>query len=107
MSRSSERRRGALRGVTGLLLLPACAVTLAAESDLTLREGSGRELVQAHCAICHSLDYIEMHAALMDREGWRKSVEKMISVMGAPVPAEDAAVIVDYLATAYGPATRE
>jgi hypothetical protein len=84
------------------LVLAACGPASAAEGDLRLRDAPGRELVQAHCGTCHSLDYIEMNSPFLDRDGWTRSVEKMIQVMGAPIPRGDVTPIVDYLATAYG-----
>jgi mono/diheme cytochrome c family protein len=84
-----------------LLSLPRLA-SAAGESDVRLREGAGRDLVQANCLTCHSLDYIQMNSPFLDREGWQKSVDKMIKVMGAPIRAEAVGPIVDYLATAYG-----
>jgi hypothetical protein len=58
--------------------------------------------VQAACAICHSLDYIEMNSPFQDRAGWDKTVTKMVKVMGAPIEPADSAAIVDYLAAHYG-----
>lgn len=82
-------------------LLSAC-MARADENAVPLREAPGRALVQAHCATCHSLDYIPMNSPFLDREGWQKSVDKMINVMGAPVRSEDVAPIVAYLVAAYG-----
>ena len=86
------------------LVVAAFAATsgFAGESAVKLRDGQGRELVQANCAVCHSLDYIQMNSVFMDREGWQKSVDKMIKVMGAPIRPDDVAPIVDYLTAAYG-----
>ena len=39
-----------------------------------------------------------------DAKRWEGEVKKMISVYGAPIDEADAKVIVEYLATAYGPA---
>jgi len=52
--------------------------------------------------MCHSLDYIPMNSVFLDRKGWEASVSKMVKVMGAPIGEQDAAAIVDYLATNYG-----
>ena len=82
-----------------VLAAPAC---LAGESAVQLKDAPGKALVQANCAMCHSLDYVQMNSVFLDREGWQKSVDKMIKVMGAPIRAEDVAPIVDYLAAAYG-----
>ena len=72
------------------------------ESRIRLRDGPRQELVRANCATCHSLDYIEMNSVFLNREGWQKSVDKMIKVMGAPIRPEDVPAIVDYLTMAYG-----
>ena len=85
----------------GALLLLGTAA-LADESQVQLVEAPGKDLVVASCAICHSLDYVPMNSRFLDRKGWEASVNKMIKVMGAPIPPEDAAKIVDYLATQYG-----
>jgi hypothetical protein len=39
-----------------------------------------------------------------DTKGWGAEVQKMVTVYGAPIDERDAKVIVDYLASAYGPA---
>ena len=72
------------------------------ESALALVEGPGRERTQAACSMCHSLDYIIMNSPFQDRAGWARTVDKMRLVMGAPLSAEDAAKIVDYLEQQYG-----
>ena len=81
-----------------MFTLPA----LAAEADVHLKEGSGQQLVEANCSMCHSLDYIQMNSPFLDRKGWEASVNKMIKVMGAPVAEGDVQNIVDYLAGQYG-----
>ena len=72
------------------------------ESQVVLKEGAGRQLVEANCVMCHSLDYIPMNSVFLDRKGWEGSVTKMVKVMGAPLSEQDAAAIVDYLARNYG-----
>jgi len=84
------------------LLLIAAAPALAQESQLRLRDGPGRQLVEANCVMCHSLDYIPMNSPVLDRKGWEASVNKMIKVMGAPIAEADVQKIVDYLAGQYG-----
>jgi mono/diheme cytochrome c family protein len=85
--------------LAGLL---AVAPALADESAFKLKEGDGRLQVEANCVACHSLDYIQMNSVFLDRKGWEGSVNKMIKVMGAPIPERDVAAIVDYLARSYG-----
>ena len=88
-----------------LLLLPVLLVAgsaLADESQVKLKDGPGKDLVQGSCVMCHSLDYIPMNSVFMDRKGWEVSVAKMVKVMGAPIADEDVPKIVDYLAKNYG-----
>jgi len=84
------------------LFLFAAVPALAQESQLRLRDGPGRQLVEANCVMCHSLDYIPMNSPFLDRKGWEASVNKMIKVMGAPIAEADAQKITDYLAGQYG-----
>jgi cytochrome c5 len=91
--------------VAALSLLAGAAI--ADESSIRLTPGEGVDRVQSYCAMCHSLDYIVMNSPFQDRAAWEKTVTKMVKVMGAPLPPEDAAAVVDYLAANYGrpPAT--
>ena len=88
--------------VVTLALAAAQPSGFAQEAAVRLRDGEGRQLVEANCSMCHSLDYIPMNSPFLDRKGWEASVGKMIRVMGAPIRSEDAAVIVDYLSARYG-----
>jgi hypothetical protein len=83
----------------GILLTAAGA--RAADESSPLKDAPGREATTARCAICHSLDYVEMNAAVLDRGGWQKTVRKMIDRFGAPVSDDEAREIVEYLATQY------
>jgi cytochrome c5 len=66
-----------------------------------LKAGEGRDTTERYCSICHSLDYIIMQPKF-PKAKWAGVVNKMIKVMGAPIPEEDAKVIIDYLAVQYG-----
>lgn len=90
-------------------LLAACILLAAPvlapasdETDLVLVDAPGRARVQAACSMCHSLDYIVMNSPFLDRGGWERTVNKMVTVMGAPLSAEDAAEITAYLDRHYG-----
>jgi mono/diheme cytochrome c family protein len=72
------------------------------ESRVRLTAAAGSELVQARCAICHSLDYIPMNSPFLTRTGWEAEVRKMIKAMGAPIAEAEVAPIVDYLTAHYG-----
>jgi len=87
---------------TMLGLAVAASVVMAQERRLELKDGPGRAQVEANCGSCHSLDYIVMNSPFLDRQGWDGSVNKMIKVFGAPISAEDAKAIVDYLSANYG-----
>lgn len=89
-------------GLTGLgLVLPTVALA-AGEDQIRLKDGPGRELVEANCATCHSLDYIQMNSPFLDRKGWEATLGKMVNAMGAPIPKEEVPKIVDYLTRYYG-----
>ena len=85
-----------------LALSVAAAIVVAQERRLELKDGPGRAQVEANCGSCHSLDYVVMNSPFLDRNGWDGSVNKMIKVFGAPINADDAKTIVDYLNTNYG-----
>ena len=80
----------------------AAGIVVAQERRLELKDGPGRAQVEANCGSCHSLDYVLMNSPFLDRNGWDGSVTKMIKVFGAPINAEDAKAIVDYLNANYG-----
>ena len=90
--------RGLVVGLIILLAVPA----LADESKLQLQDGTGKDLIATSCPVCHSLDYIQINAPFLDRQGWEATVNKMINIMGAPVKPEDVPPILDYLSKYYG-----
>jgi cytochrome c5 len=85
-----------------LLLSVFANLAAAEENQIVLKDGPGKNLVATQCAMCHSLDYITMHAKILDRAGLEKTVGKMIKVMGAPIGNADKQIIIDYLARNYG-----
>lgn len=89
-------RRASIFGLLGLA--PLC---LSAEPEAL--EGPGRELFIARCTVCHSIDYIEMHAKFGTRALWELEVAKMRNAFKAPMSDDDARVVVDYLTLMYGP----
>jgi sulfite dehydrogenase (cytochrome) subunit B len=78
------------------------AVSSQAQENVPLKPGTGLETVEAHCGVCHSLDYPRMNATFLKRQGWEAVVNKMINAFGAPIGPADAKVIVDYFAKNYG-----
>lgn len=85
-----------------LLLLFFAATATAGETQIFLKDRPGKTQVATQCSICHSLDYITQHVPILDRAGWKKTVDKMIDVMGAPINEADKQIIIDYLAQNYG-----
>jgi len=80
----------------------AVTVVYAAEQRVALKDGPGRDKVEANCASCHSLDYIQGNSPFMNRGVWDAEVTKMIKAYGAPISDADAKEIADYLAKNYG-----
>ena len=70
----------------------------------TLAPGPNLELAQAHCGLCHSVDYIatQPRSFADPRAVWTAEVAKMRKAYGANLTDEDAAKIVDYLVATYG-----
>lgn len=79
----------------------AGALAFADENSIHLRDGSARDLTAARCAVCHSVDYIQGNAPVLDRAGWQKEIQKMRDRFGAPITDEEAQQILDYLAGSY------
>jgi mono/diheme cytochrome c family protein len=91
-----------LRYFPALLAVLFGSLALAAgEEGVELQAAPGRDVVVARCSVCHSVDYVQMNAPVLDRAGWQKSVRKMIDQFGAPISEEDAQRILDYLASNY------
>ncbi|HJU71976.1 MAG TPA: hypothetical protein VJ603_09020, partial [Paucimonas sp.] len=84
-----------------LPLVLILAGAAAQESEVTLKEGTGKDKAM-QCIACHSIDYIPMNSPFLDKAGWTGSVNKMINVFGAPIPKEDVETIATYLAQNYG-----
>jgi mono/diheme cytochrome c family protein len=83
-----------------MLALAAAAGPLRAQQDNGLPPGEGRDIVAATCSQCHSLN-----ALTQLREGpaaWRHQVYDMIE-RGAQVSPSEIDVVVNYLATHFGP----
>jgi hypothetical protein len=86
-----------------IALALAATTVIAAEQRVVLKEGPGRDKLEANCASCHSLDYILTNSPFMNRTVWDAELTKMIKAYGAPVSDADAKDIAEYLAKYYGP----
>src|SRR5215204_601474 len=90
------------------LLATLCIGAGAAEVKIDLpvetgsfKPGKGAELAQAHCLICHSVEYIATQPP-MARKFWEASLKKMKEKFGAPAPDEALPTLAEYLTAAYG-----
>ena len=92
-------------GVTSLLASILFVALLgsarADESDFSLTQAPGVDVVEGNCAACHSLDMIQMNTPVQDEKGWAETVGKMVHVMGAPISEDDQKLIIAYLAANY------
>ncbi|HKE39619.1 MAG TPA: cytochrome c [Casimicrobiaceae bacterium] len=92
-----------MRTLLLVVALVLCAgVVIAAEQRVVLKEGPGRDKVEANCTQCHSLDYILGNSPFMTRQVWDAEVTKMIKAFGAPISESDAKEIAEYLTKNYG-----
>ncbi|MCP2216045.1 c-type cytochrome [Bradyrhizobium elkanii] len=67
------------------------------EGDRMFPDGPGADTINNDCLACHSAGMVLNQPAL-SRQAWAAEVNKMINVYKAPVDANDAKAIVDYLA---------
>jgi len=86
-----------------LIVLALSSITPRAAAEPEAAAGEGRELFVARCSVCHSIDYIEMHARFGTRTLWEASVAKMGNAFKAPISDDEARQLVDYLQRNYGP----
>jgi hypothetical protein len=98
--------------VLGLVLLPppgqAAAITALKSlkldvptSDTMFPAGPGSDAINNNCLACHSADHV-LNQPSLSREAWQEVVNKMVTAYKAPVSADDAKAIVDYLARTKG-----
>ena len=86
-----------------VLLAAAMAVPAGAEEQpVQLKDAPGLDKVEANCAACHSLDYVQMNSPFPSAKVWDATVTKMIKAYGAPIDDADAKIIQEYLKTNYG-----
>ena len=91
-------RKIAVAAFAALIAAPA----LAQEQVVELKKAPGLDKVATNCAVCHSLDYIQMNSPFPNAALWDAEVTKMIKVYGAPISDADAAAIANYLKSNYG-----
>jgi hypothetical protein len=98
--------------ILGLVLLPplgkAAAITTLKSlnlnvptSDTMFPDGPGSDAIDNNCLACHSADHV-LNRPSLSREAWQEVVNKMITAYKAPISADDAKAIVDYLVRTKG-----
>jgi mono/diheme cytochrome c family protein len=70
------------------------------QDTAALPEGAGRTLMLQACVQCH--DFKSVVSQRKTAEAWRRTVNEMVW-RGAPLMADEVAVLTDYLAAAFGP----
>lgn len=70
-------------------------------SDAMFPPGPGSDAINNNCLACHSADHV-LNQPSLSREAWREVVDKMITAYKAPIGADDAKAIVDYLVRIKG-----
>lgn len=83
---------------------PAVALDIQLPAETaTLHPGTGPGAQSASlCLMCHSVDYLSSQPP-MPIGFWDAEVKKMVGTYGAPIPADQVPLIVQYLNQAYPP----
>lgn len=89
--------------LTAAAIVAFAAAPALAQEQIKLKDGAGKDTVEANCSVCHSLDYIPMNSAFLDRPRWDAAIKKMQGPFGATISAADAGVILEYLVKNYAP----
>lgn len=91
-----------MRAICVLIGLTLAAPAMADEDAIMLKDGPGKDVAEANCAACHSLDYVQMNSPFLDQKKWEATVKKMIDRFGAPIEERDVSPIISYLTQHYG-----
>jgi hypothetical protein len=76
-------------------------IVLPNDAGTSFRPGPGMETAQRYCLTCHSSAYVLIQPGLTTVQ-WTAEVKKMKNAYGAPIPDNQVAALVTYLATEYG-----
>jgi cytochrome c5 len=74
-------------------------INLPLQKKVALPDGSGKRLVETRCALCHDLERVA--AVKRNKRDWTPIVADMVA-WGAPMTADEAKTITDYLAANFG-----
>jgi cytochrome c553 len=67
-------------------------------------QGAVRQVIFKHCTSCHGIDDYAYNA--LDRAGWDAHIAAKHQSVNVALPAEDKAILLDWLATRFSPATK-
>jgi quercetin dioxygenase-like cupin family protein len=83
-------------------LAPAVALPRSQANDATSRmpDGAGKKMIIDKCQLCHSLELIA--TSRRSKDDWQGIVDSMVQ-KGAPLADDEVEMVVNYLATNYGP----
>jgi sulfite dehydrogenase (cytochrome) subunit B len=70
------------------------------QETAAFQPGAGVEIANAQCMICHSADFVAIQPPRLSAAQWTAEVRKM-QKLGAPIPEEQIAPLVDYLTHTY------
>jgi cytochrome c2 len=103
---------GSMRGVrfAALLVALCAAAPVAAQLGRTTRpqvtppQGPPRQVIFKYCTSCHGIDDYAYNA--LDRAGWDAHLTNKHRGLDVPLPAAERAILLDWLAERFGPATK-
>jgi cytochrome c5 len=78
------------------------AVAALAAPRSALAQDAGAKAFAETCSACHSAKVRPLDQKRMSKDEWKKAVDKMVD-MGAEIPKDKAAQIVEYLGRTQGP----
>ena len=81
-----------------LILLAFLFASCSPASPASSPDAEGITLLETRCTVCHNLSVIENEKGTA--EEWQRTVERMIQ-KGAKLSADEAAILVQYLAETY------
>jgi len=74
-------------------------INLPPQKAVTLPDGTGKQLVETRCALCHDLERVA--EVKRKKDNWGPIVANMVA-WGAPATPEETKTITDYLAANFG-----
>ena len=99
--------------VTGVAVVASLAVVAPAGAQLAGRptrpqvtppQGPPRQVIFKYCTNCHGIDDYAYNA--LDRAGWDAHLATKHRTVEVPLPGQERAILLDWLASRFGPATK-